>query len=49
MFSRAFLASFFISREKLIAEQWKDPTLISINRTALSETEASKVPVCFFY
>ena len=38
----------FISREDLIAEQGKDPTLISISNTALNETEASKVPVCYY-
>ena len=38
----------FISREDLITEQRKDPTLISISRTALSESESSKLPVCYF-
>ena len=38
----------FISREDLIAEQKKDPALTSLGQTALSETEANKVPVCYF-
>ena len=37
-----------LSREQLLNEQGKDPELISIINSALTEEDAKNVPVCFY-